>query len=71
MGSTLCNPQDDRRKHETYTLGNIGVAVVRELLGVSVEDVLQDQQALQPYRLSRANKITSKNIPRCPQAHPP
>ena len=60
MRSTLGNPQDDRRKHEAYALRNIGVAVIRELLWVSVEDVLQYQQALQPYRLNRADKKTVK-----------
>ena len=42
----LRDPKDDGGQHEGDVLGDVGVAVVGELLGVVMEDVLQDKDGL-------------------------
>jgi hypothetical protein len=42
----LSDPENDGRKHEGDTLRNVGVAIVRKLLRVSVQDVFEDKDSL-------------------------
>jgi hypothetical protein len=42
----LCDPENKRGEHEKDVLGNVGIAVVVELLRIVVEDVLQNQNTL-------------------------
>ena len=42
----LRDPKDDGGQHEGDVLGDVGVAVVGELFGVVMEDVLQDEDGL-------------------------
>lgn len=43
---TLGKPEEYGRQHERDILGDVGVAVVRELFRVPAEDVLQHQDRL-------------------------
>lgn len=42
----LSDPENDGRKHEGDTLRNVGVAIVRKLLRVSVQDIFEDKDSL-------------------------